>query len=632
VYFAGVVRDTRAERREIDSAARGKTVLTNFEDTCLAIPDQPALKWKDAAGAWQTLTWSAYRLEVRKATAGLKALGFKPGEFAVIMARNRPEHLIADLAVLHARGTPVSLYNTLAPEQVQYITAHCDAVVAFVENAGFLAKFEAVRSQLPKLRQVVIMDPKGVELDGWVTSWQEMIAKGQQTDHREPDAFEEWRKVKPDDLATLVYTSGTTGPPKGVMEAHSNVCWMAESAQVFLNRTGHRHISYLPFAHVFERFVGHYGAMKQQTVVHFCPDPAQLFAYALEVKPTSLIGVPRVWEKLQAALTAGIQAEPDEQRRAAIQGAIEVGRKLVRLGQAGQQPPPELLAAAERARPVWMAIRSKVGLEELEWAITGAAPINPDVIEFFQALEIRLWEGWGMTECTVGATYNPLDRIKNGTVGITDPGIEMKIADDGEVLLRGGNLMKGYYKEPEKTAETIDSEGWLYTGDVGEIDADGYLRIVDRKKELIITAGGKNISPANLEALLKQHPLVGQAAVIGDRRPYVSALIVLDGEVAPVWARKAGIAFTSLADLAATPAVHAEIQKAVEDTNKHVSQVEGIKRFTILPAEWTPETDELTPTLKLKRRVITQKYADAIEEMYTREERAPAPAAEARPA
>jgi long-chain acyl-CoA synthetase len=625
-----VSRDIKAERGALDSAARGKTVLTNFEDTCRDIPDQPALRWNDASGTWQTLTWAEYRDVVRKATAGLKALHFRPGEFAVIMSRNRPEHLIADLAVLHARGTPVSLYNTLAPEQVQYITSHCDAAVAFVEDAGFLAKLQAVRDQLPKLRHVVVMDTRGVTLDDWVTSWDVLLTEGAEEDARDPEAFEEWREVKPDDLATLVYTSGTTGPPKGVMEAHTNVTWMAEAAQVFLNRTGHRHISYLPFAHVFERFVGHYGAMKQQTIVHFCPDSAQLFAYALEVKPTSMIGVPRVWEKLQAALLAGIQADPDEQRRSAILGAIEVGRKLVRLGQAGQEPPPELVAAAERARPVWMAIRSKVGLEDVEWAITGAAPINPEVIEFFQALGIRLWEGWGMTECTVGATYNPLERIKNGTVGIADPGVEMKVAEDGEVLLRGGNLMKGYYKDPEKTAETIDLDGWLHTGDVGDIDSEGYLRIVDRKKELIITAGGKNISPANLEALLKQHPLIGQAAVIGDRRPYVSALIVLDPEVAPVWARKAGITFTSLADLATNPAVRDEIQSAIDETNRHVSQVEGIKRFTILPEDWTPETEELTPTLKLKRRVISQKYAGAIEDMYAREKQAPAPATEAR--
>ncbi len=604
----------------MDEVARGKTVLTNFEQTCNEIPDQDALKWRDPSGVWHSLTWSQYRHEVRKVAGGVKALGYKPGEFAVIMARNRPEHLLADLGILHARGTPVSLYNTLAPEQVQYIAAHCDAVLAVVEDAGFYKKFEAIRAQLPRLRTIVVIDPSGVELGDDVIAWQALLERGAEEDRRNPEAFEEWRKVKPDDLATLVYTSGTTGPPKGVMEAHSNICWMAESFEASVRPMNPNHLSYLPFAHVFERFVGHYGAIKAHAIVSFCPDPSLVFAYAVEVKPTALIGVPRVWEKLQAALVAGIQAEPDEQRRAAILGAIEVGRKLARLKQAGQEPPAELLAAAERARPVWMAIRTKVGLEKIEYAITGAAPINPDVIEFFQALEINLWEGWGMTECTVGATYNPLERIKNGTVGIADPGVEMKIAEDGEVLLRGGNLMKGYYKDPEKTAETIDADGWLHTGDVGTIDEDGYLRIIDRKKELIITAGGKNISPANLEALLKQHPLVGQAAVIGDRRPFVSALIVLDQEVAPVWARKAGIQFTSTADLAANPAVHAEIQKAVEETNRHVSNVEGIKRFTVLPADWTPETEELTPTLKLKRRVINQKFADAIEEMYSRAE------------
>jgi long-chain acyl-CoA synthetase len=614
------MRDIKAERAAMDKAARGKTVLTNFEQTCNEVPDQDALRWRDPSGAWHSLSWSQYRQEVRKVAAGVKVLGFKPGEFAVIMARNRPEHLLADLGVLHARGTPVSLYNTLAPEQVQYIAAHSDAVLAVVEDAGFYKKFEAVREQLPKLRTIVVIDPSGVKLGDDVIAWQALLERGAEEDRRHPEAFEEWRKVKPDDLATLVYTSGTTGPPKGVMEAHSNVCWMAESFDASIRPMNPNHLSYLPFAHVFERFVGHYGAIKAHAIVNFCPDPSLLFAYAVEVKPTALIGVPRVWEKLQAGLMAGIQAEPDEQKRTAILGAIEVGRKLARLKQAGQEPPAELLALAERARPVWMAIRTKVGLEKIEYAITGAAPINPDVIEFFQALGINLWEGWGMTECTVGATYNPLERIKNGTVGIADPGVEMKIGDDGEVLLRGGNLMKGYYKDPEKTAETIDAEGWLHTGDVGTMDEDGYLRIIDRKKELIITAGGKNISPANLEALLKQHPLVGQAAVIGDRRPYVSALVVLDPEVAPVWARKAGIEFTSTADLAANPAVHAEIQKAVEETNRHVSNVEGIKRFTILPSDWTPETEELTPTLKLKRRVINQKYADAIEEMYSRAE------------
>jgi long-chain acyl-CoA synthetase len=405
------------------------------------------------------------------------------------------------------------------------------------------------------------------------------------------------------------------------MDAHKNVCWMAESSGSFLPRTGNRHISYLPFAHAFERFVGHWGAIRHQSVVYFCPETSQLFAYALEVKPTQLIGVPRVWEKLHAALTAGIQADPDEARRNAILQAIDVGRQLVKIEQARQQPPAELQAASERARIVWTAIRAKVGLEDLEWGITGAAPINVEVIEFFQALGIKLWEGWGMSECVVGGTYNPLDHIKNGTVGIADPGVELRVAEDGELLLRGGNVMVGYYREPEKTSEAIDAEGWLHTGDVAQIDDEGYVRIVDRKKELIITAGGKNISPANLEALLKQHPLVGQACVIGDRRPYMSALIVLDPEVAPIWAGKAGIDLTPTTDLAHHPAVEVEIQRAVDECNRHVSNVESIKRFTILPGEWTAESEELTPTLKLKRRVIVQKYADDIEGMYAREER-----------
>ena len=620
-----MVRDIATERAAIDAAARGKTVLTTFEETCFAVPDEKALNWKDASGTWRSLTWTEYRLVVRNVTAGLKAMGFLPGEFAVIMSRNRPEHLIADLGVLHARGVPVSLYNTLAPEQVKYIAEHCDAVVAIVENAGFLAKFDAVRDQLPKLRHIVVMDPVGVELGGRVTCWDDLLASGEAADRRNPEGFEDWREVTSDDLATLIYTSGTTGPPKGVMLAHSNVCWMAESATAYLDRLGERHISYLPFAHVFERFVGHWGAIRLRSHVYFCPETSLLFAYAVEVKPTAIIGVPRVWEKLEAALTAGIQADPDEQRRNAVLQAIEVGRKVARLRQAREEAPPDLLAAAERARPIWMAIRAKVGLEELDYGITGAAPINPAVIEFFQALGINLWEGWGMTETSVGATYNPVDRIKNGSVGIADPGVEVKIAEDGEILVRGGNVMRGYYKDPQKTSEAIDPDGWLHTGDVGEIDGEGYLRIVDRKKELIITAGGKNISPANLEALLKQNPLIGQAMVIGDRRAYVSALVVLDQEYAPVWARKAGIVFTSIADLADQPAVRAEIQKAVDECNRHVSNVESVRRFTILPVEWTTESEELTPTLKLKRRVVSEKYEHAIDDMYARDERSAAP-------
>jgi long-chain acyl-CoA synthetase len=349
-----------------------------------------------------------------------------------------------------------------------------------------------------------------------------------------------------------------------------------------------------------------------------CPDPTQLFACAAEVRPNGMIGVPRVWEKLHAALSAGIAAEPDEQKRAAVQGAIAIGRDIVRLRQSGAPITAELEAKSERCQPIWDALRAKVGRDQCEIALTGAAPINTDVIEFFQAIGLRMAEGWGMTETTVGATSAPnLDQARNGTVGVASYGVEIRVADDGELLVRGGNVTQGYYKEPEKTAETIDADGWLHTGDIGEMDADGYIKIIDRKKELIITAGGKNISPANLENLLKQHPLVGQACAIGDRRPFVTALIVLDPDASRLWARTNGIEFSSTADLASRREVVTEVQTAVNDCNRHVSRVESVRKFTVLPTEWTAESEELTPTLKLKRRVILKKYAGEVDAMYS---------------
>jgi long-chain acyl-CoA synthetase len=613
-----LTRDIQAERAKIEAAIEGKTLLSVFADTVDRHADEPALNWKTADG-WQSLTWAEYRQLVRQVALGLCAIGLRPGEFGVIMARNRPEHLVADLAIMHARGIPVSLYNTLAAEQVQYITGHCDATVAFVEDAGFLAKFQEVREQLPKLRKVVVMDPAAAAGDDWLLSWDELLELGRAEDEKDPEAFDRaWRSVQPHDLATLIYTSGTTGPPKGAMDSHRQVLWMCECARDWLPRPStSRHLSYLPFAHAFERFTGHWYLLYCGYRAYFCTDTALIFAYAGEVKPNAMIGVPRVWEKLHAALNAGIAAEPDEQRRAAVQGAVAAGVEIERARQRGEAPSPEQLAAAEKCRPVWKALLGKVGLDECDVAITGAAPINPEVIEFFRALELPLVEGWGMTETTVGATFSPsLDQYRNGTVGVADFGVALRLADDGEILVQGGNVIQGYYKEPEKTAEAIDADGWLHTGDIGTMDEDGYVRIIDRKKELIITAGGKNISPANLEALLKQHPLVGQACAIGDRRPYITALIVLDQEVLPVWARQHGIEFTSTAELAGSPEVTAELQRAVDECNRHVAQVESVRKFTALPVEWTAESEELTPTLKLKRRVVHEKYGSEIDAMY----------------
>ena len=613
-----MARDLAAERAAIEETISGKTIVDIFAQTVAERAGEKALNWRTEDG-WQSLTWAQYRDRVRDVALGLQSIGVERGDFVVIMARNRPEHLIADLGVMHAGATPVSLYNTLAPEQIAYVSGHCDATIAIVEDEGFLAKFREIRDQLPKLRKIVAIEP-GATGDADLVTWDDLLAAGAAKAERDPGAFERLaREVKPDDLATLIYTSGTTGPPKGVMDSHHQVLFMCQSSRSWLPRpAGSKHISYLPFAHAFERFIGHWYGIFIGGEVFFCPDPAKLFAFAPEVKPNDMIGVPRVWEKLHSALNAGINAEPDEQRRAAIQAAIAVGRELVRHRQAGNEPPAELAAKANQCRPVWRAMLAKVGLDDCEVAITGAAPISVEVIEFFQALELPLVEGWGMTETTVGATFAPsLDRHRNGTVGIADFGDEVEIAPDGEILVRGGNVMQGYYRMPEQTAEALDKDGWLHTGDIGAIDADGYVSIVDRKKELIITAGGKNISPANLETLLKQHPLVGQACAIGDRRPFVSALIVLDGEVTPSWAKQHGIEYSSLAELAERPEVIAAVQDAVDECNRHVAKVESIRKFAILPVEWTAESDELTPTLKLKRRIVHERYAPQIEAMYS---------------
>ena len=612
-----MARDVAAERAEIEKAISGRTLVDVLTATAAARGDAKALNWRTDDG-WQSLSWTQYRERVRDTALGLRSIGLERGDFVAIMARNRPEHLIADLGAIHAGATPVSLYNTLAPEQVAYVVGHCEATVAIVEDEGFLAKFREVRDQLPNLRTIVVLDPISGEAEGLV-SWDTVLAAGAAEHERDPEVFERIvAEVKPDDLATLIYTSGTTGPPKGAMDSHHQVLWMCESARQWLpTKPGDRHVSYLPFAHAFERFVGHWYGLYIGGETFFCPDPALLFAYAAEARPNDMIGVPRVWEKLHSALNAGIDAEPDEQRKAGIQGAIAVGRELVKHRQAGTEPPAELAAKAEHCRPVWQALLGKVGLDQCEIAVTGAAPINVEVIEFFQALELPMVEGWGMTETTVGATFAPgLDQHRNGTVGVADYGVEVVLADDGEILVRGGNVTQGYYKMPEQTAEAIDADGWLHTGDIGEIDEDGYLRIIDRKKELIITAGGKNISPANLENLLKLHPLVGQACAIGDRRPFVSALIVLDGEVAPIWAKQNGIEYDSLAELAERPEVLEAIQEAVDECNRHVAKVEAVRRFTILPVEWTAESEELTPTLKLKRRVVHSRYGPQIEAMY----------------
>lgn len=614
-------QDVLAERAAIDAEVEGKTICDVLARNADTYPDQPALSWEEGGG-WRSLSWKQYREKVAGTALGLRSIGVGRGDFVAIMTRNRPEHVIGDLGVVHARATPVSFYNTLAPEQIQYIAEHCGAKVAILEGREFMERWEKVKAELPALETVVLLgDIQDFSDYDWVLSWEQLLARGAEALGAQGGwtTFEAMRKeVEPEDLATLVYTSGTTGPPKAVMITQRNVMWTVNS----LDRTisypyGLKGISYLPLAHIAERMASHYLGMYKAGHVHFCPDVLRVFEVVPQVRPHAFLGVPRVWEKVQAGVMAKLAAEPDARKRKIALSAIEAGRQAAKLEAEGKPVPLGLkLKRGVFDKLVFSKIRHGIGLDRSMIQVTAAAPIAPDTLEFFAGIGLPLAEVYGMTEDSGPATANPPDAIRMGTVGMALPGVEVKLAEDGEILVRGGNICPGYYKDPEKTAETFDADGWLHTGDIGTTDADGYMKIIDRKKELIITAGGKNVSPSNLESLLKQHPLIGQACVVGDRKPYVSALVVLDAEVAPGWAASNGLTFSTLPEFSREPRVHAEVQKAIDDANQHVSQVEKIKRFVILPTEWTVDSEELTPTLKLKRRVIHQKYAEDIESLY----------------
>jgi long-chain acyl-CoA synthetase len=572
----------------LSEQTRGQTVPSRFLQTVRARPDAVALRARDGDG-WQEMTFAEYADLACRVAAGLQRLGIGRGDRVVLMMRNRPEFFVADMAVLLVGGTAISIYNSSAPEQVQYLAGHCKARVAIVEDVGYLERFLKVRSELPDLEHIVLMeDPDGLAPDD-VLSWDAQLAS-------EPVDFEAAVKVaQPSDLATVIYTSGTTGPPKGVMLDHANITWTAESLRLTLAHVaaeGRRLVSYLPMAHIAERMTSHYQQALLGYEVTTCPEAGQVASYLPQVRPEILFAVPRIWEKMYAGIQAVVAADP--QQKEVFERAMETGDDAV-------------------LRPV----REMLGLDQVISAITGAAPIPVEILEFFRALGVPLAEIYGMSESSGPMTFDAVD-VRLGTVGRAIPGCEVKLAEDGEVICRGGNVFRGYLNDPEKTAEALDDDGWLHSGDIGEFDDDGYLRIVDRKKELIITAGGKNISPANLEAALKSFPIIGQACVIGDGRPFVSALLVLDPEIAPGWARQHGVGDASLAELAESPDVKVEVEGYVTEANRRFSNVEQVKKFALLGEEWLPDSEELTPTMKLKRRGIHSKYAEVIESLYTR--------------
>ena len=589
------------------AALGAPTVCAAFQVTAAEHADGIALR---TPGGAVEITWREYADRVRRIAAGLAALGVAPGDTVALMLLNRPEFNLCDTAAMHLGATPFSIYNTSAPEQIEYLFSNAGNRVVITERQ-FLPQIRA--AGVPGVEHVICIDEQAegtIPLDDLESRGEEGF-----------DFEATWRAVKPEDLLTLIYTSGTTGPPKGVQITHANMIEECRAcAAVLPGRPGGRSTSYLPSAHLADRWSAHYYAsIASGNTITCVPDPRQVVAVLPEVRPTGWGAVPRIWEKMKAAIEAGIEAEPDEQKRQATRWAIDTGLRRVHAEQAGEQVSEELRAEYEKADELVLSrLRERLGLDQVEYLVSGAAPIPTEVLEFFSAIGLPICELWGMSETSGCVTINPPDRIKIGTVGPPLPGMELKVAEDGELLCRGPLIMQGYRNDPERTAETIDSDGWLHTGDVAEIDEDGYVKIVDRKKELIINAAGKNMSPANIEARLKSSsPLIGQAVCIGDRRPYNVALLVLDPDGAAAYAREQGLEDPSAATLSEDEGVREAVAAAVEEANSHLSRVEQIKRFTILPVDWEPGGDELTPTMKLKRKPIAEKYAQEIEALYS---------------
>ena len=571
------------------------------------------LNWKNSAGDWESKTLTAMAADTARLTTALQDLGVGAGDTVVMMIRNRQEFHALDMAILFCGATPVSIYNSSAPDQIQYLINDCGAKVAILEDADFLARFDAVREKIPTIKHTVLIEAEGAADD--IIRYSDMLA------FEPADLAAEAETAALSDTATVIYTSGTTGPPKGVMLSHSNVAWTVESVgQSMRDQTditdfaGKRHVSYLPMAHVMERLLGHYYMIDFATKVYCCPETSQMPATVRETKPNVFIGVPRVWEKMYAGVNAAMAADPEKEQQfnAGVAAALLIMEKMT----AGTATDEEIATWNFLDEVGFKAIRALIGLDEVEIGISGAAPIPAEILGWFRAIGVPLSEGYGMSETTAVLSWSAA--AKPGYVGRPATGVEMKIAEDGEVLARGGNMFEGYLGLPDKTAESIDNEGWVHTGDIGIIDDDGYLKIVDRKKELIITAGGKNISPANLEAALKMIPLVGQACAVGEQKPFVTALVVLDPDAAAAWAREHGLEghAATMAAMAQNPAVIAEVEAGLIESMSVFNNAEAVKKIKVLGAEWLPDTDLLTPTSKLKRRGILSTFADEIEALY----------------
>ncbi|MER6513444.1 long-chain fatty acid--CoA ligase [Nonomuraea sp. NPDC001636] len=603
-------------RADIERKIAGRTVCEQLRQVAARHPDAPAYSDPEGPGGWTTLTYGQARRRILEIAAAFAALGLRRGESVAIMMVNRSEHVLADLGAVHAGGVGCTVYSTFAPDQIAFVAADVGARFAVLGGPAELARWQPVLDRLDGLRRIIMLD--GAPDDERFLSWTDFLDLGRARLAEDEEAVEaRAREVAADDVVTVLYTSGTTGMPKGVPLTHTNVFYEAAATDRITSLPTHgTQISYLTYAHIAERILSLYLPLVKMSHVHFCTDLANLGATLGQVRPMMFFGVPRVWEKMMARLLAVLATQPPEQQ-AAVREAMAAGAAYVEAGQYGGTVTPEIQAAYDHADAALLSVvRGMIGFDRAEWTATGAAPLPAEVQHFYAGLGLKVIDVYGMTETTGAFTGNSPSCYRLGTVGRAEPGVEVRIAEDGEILTRSPLNTGGYLNRPEATAELLDADGWLHTGDIGTVDDDGFYRVVDRKKELIITAGGENVSPAEIENHLKEHLLIGQALAYGDNRPHPVAVLTLDGETAPGWAQARGIGFTSLAELAEHPDVLKEVAAAVEAANAKLARVQQVKRWALLGTEWTAETEELTPSLKLKRRVIHAKYADVIESLY----------------